>query len=59
MGKDGRNGKFSLEALRAGDRVEFARLVETYSSLIFRLGIKMLQNPQDAEDILQETFIKA
>ena len=50
---------FSLEALRSGDRVEFARLVETYSPMIYRLGLKMLNNPQDAEDILQETFIKA
>ena len=50
---------FSLEELRSGDRVEFARLVETYSPMIYRLGLKMLNNPQDAEDILQETFIKA
>ncbi len=50
---------FSLEALRAGDRAEFARLVEMYSPAIYRLAIKMLENTQDAEDILQETFIKA
>lgn len=50
---------FSLEALRDGDRAEFARLVEMYSPMIYRLGLKMLNNPQDAEDILQETFIKA
>lgn len=50
---------FSLEALRAGDRSEFARLVETYSALIYRLGLRMLDDPQDAEDVLQETFIKA
>src|SRR5512137_1215794 len=50
---------FSLEALRAGDRNEFARLVETYSGVIFRLGMRMLDDPQDAEDVLQETFIKA
>ncbi|HUV28697.1 MAG TPA: sigma-70 family RNA polymerase sigma factor [Anaerolineales bacterium] len=48
----------SLKALRDGDREEFARLVEEYSPLIYRLGLKMLNNPQDAEDILQETFIK-
>jgi RNA polymerase sigma-70 factor, ECF subfamily len=59
MGKDGRSEPFSLEALRAGDRAEFARLVETYSGLVYRLGLKMLDNPQDAEDLLQETFIKA
>ena len=50
---------FDLTALQAGDRAEFARLVETYSGQVYRLALKMLQNPQDAEDILQETFIKA
>jgi len=50
---------YSLEALREGDRAEFASLVEEYSPMIYRLGLKMLNNPQDAEDILQETFIKA
>ena len=50
---------FSLEALKAGDRAEFARLVEAYSELIYRLAIKMMNDPQDAEDVLQETFVKA
>lgn len=49
----------SLEALQEGDRGEFARLVEQYSPMIYRLGSKMLDNPQDVEDMLQETFIKA
>jgi RNA polymerase sigma-70 factor (ECF subfamily) len=50
---------YSLDALRNGDRAEFARIVDSYSPMIYRLGMKMLNNPQDAEDILQETFIKA
>lgn len=50
---------FSLEELKAGNRAEFARLVDAYSGVIYRLAIKMLHNPQDAEDVLQETFIKA
>ncbi len=50
---------FSLEALRAGDRAEFARLVDTFSAPIYRLGLKMLGNTQDAEDILQNTFLNA
>ena len=50
---------FSLEALRAGDRAEFSRLVDTYSANIYRLALKMLSHPQDAEDVLQETFLKA
>ncbi|MCI0519214.1 MAG: sigma-70 family RNA polymerase sigma factor [Chloroflexi bacterium] len=49
----------SLEALKAGDRAEFARMAETYYEMIYRLGLKMLGDPQDAEDVLQETFIKA
>ena len=51
--------EFSIEALRAGDRVEFARLVDAYSAPIYRLGLKMLGNPQDAEDVLQNTFLNA
>ncbi len=49
----------SLEALKAGDKAEFARFVQTHSPAIYRLALRMLNNPQDAEDILQETFIKA
>lgn len=50
--------ELSLPALRAGDRSEFARLVETYSDRIYRLALKILNDPQDAEDVLQDTFIK-
>jgi RNA polymerase sigma-70 factor, ECF subfamily len=49
----------SIEALRAGDRVHFSRLVDAYSTPIYRLALKMLGNEQDAEDVLQTTFIKA
>ena len=49
----------SIEALRSGDRLEFARLVEAYSGQIYRLALKMLGQPQDAEDVLQNTFLKA
>jgi len=50
---------YFLDALRAGDRVEFARLVEANYEMIYRLAIRMVNDPQDAEDILQETFLKA
>ncbi|MBK7451793.1 MAG: sigma-70 family RNA polymerase sigma factor [Anaerolineales bacterium] len=51
--------ELSIEALRAGDRAEFARLVDQFSAPIYRLGLKMLGTPQDAEDILQNTFLNA
>jgi RNA polymerase sigma-70 factor, ECF subfamily len=49
----------SIEALRLGDRREFARLVDVYSGPLYRLALKMLGNAPDAEDALQNTFIKA
>jgi RNA polymerase sigma-70 factor (ECF subfamily) len=51
--------EISLAALIAGDRAEFARLVDAYSSPIYRLGLRMLGTPQDAEDVLQNTFLSA
>jgi RNA polymerase sigma-70 factor (ECF subfamily) len=57
--KNGSQRQVSVEALKAGDRAEFALFVENYSPAIYRLGLRMLGNEQDAEDILQDTFIKA
>ena len=51
--------EISIDALRKGDRAEFARMVDAYSAPIYRLGLKMLGNAQDAEDILQNTFLNA
>jgi RNA polymerase sigma-70 factor (ECF subfamily) len=51
--------EISLPALQAGDRVEFARMVDAYSGPIYRLALKMLGREQDAEDVLQNTFLKA
>ena len=50
---------FSLEALKNGDKTEFARLVNKYSSKIYHLALRILNDPQQAEDVLQETFLKA
>jgi len=50
---------FELEALQKRDRAVFAQVLDKNSDRIYRLGLKMLGNVQDAEDILQETFIKA
>ena len=51
--------EFDLDSLRDGDRAEFARLVEGTSNQIYRLGLKMLNDSEDAEDMLQETYMKA
>ncbi len=51
--------QLDLEALRRKDKQAFALLVDQNSDPIYRLALKMTGNPQDAEDVLQETFIKA
>lgn len=49
----------STDALRQGDRETFARLVDAYSPQIYRLALRMLRDPQEAEDVLQDTFLSA
>ncbi len=48
-----------VEKLQTGDRAEFARLVDAYSGPVYRLGLRMLGNELDAEDVLQNTFLSA
>ncbi len=43
----------------AGDRDSFRVLVERHSRAVFRLAFRMCGNEHDAEDIVQETFLRA
>ena len=44
---------------RDGDSVAFRALVERHGRAVFRLAHRMTGNAQDAEDVVQETFLKA
>jgi RNA polymerase sigma-70 factor (ECF subfamily) len=44
---------------RQDDPVAFAELTRRYEGKIFRLAQHITQNREDAEDVLQETFLKA
>jgi RNA polymerase sigma-70 factor, ECF subfamily len=44
---------------REGDAAAFGELVRRYEGKIFRLAQHVTQNREDAEDVLQETFMKA
>ena len=48
-----------VQRARAGDEQAFSELVNRYERKIFRLAKNITQNEEDAEDILQETFLKA
>lgn len=43
----------------AGDREAFRALVERHSHAIFRLAFRMTHNEQDAEEVVQDTFLRA
>jgi RNA polymerase sigma-70 factor, ECF subfamily len=45
--------------VRAGESRAFNELVRRYEGKIFRLAQHITQNREDAEDVLQETFMKA
>ncbi len=48
-----------VAAAKAGDAAAFEDLVNRYERKIFRLAMNITQNREDAEDVLQEAFIKA
>jgi RNA polymerase sigma-70 factor, ECF subfamily len=48
-----------LARVREGDLTAFNELVNRYSRKIYRLAKHITQNEEDAEDVLQETFLKA
>ncbi len=48
-----------LAGLRAGDPASFRRMVELNSANIYQVALKLLGDEQEAEDVLQETFLSA
>ena len=50
---------FLVAQSREGDTAAFGELVRRYEGKIFRLAQHVTQNREDAEDVLQETFMKS
>ena len=53
------NEAFLVAQARRGYSGAFGELTEHYQRKIFRLAQNITQNREDAEDVLQETFLKA
>lgn len=50
---------YYIEAVRKGNVQAFSYLVEKYQKLVYTLALKLLKRPEDAEELAQDTFIKA
>src|SRR6266436_8596492 len=48
-----------VSAAKAGDASAFEELVNRYERKIFRLGMNITQNREDAEDVMQDAFLKS
>jgi RNA polymerase sigma-70 factor (ECF subfamily) len=48
-----------VSAAKAGDAPAFEELVNRYERKIFRLAMNITQNREDAEDVMQEAFLKS
>lgn len=46
-----------FQLLRAGDTTALGILYDRYSSLVYSLALRVLANPQEAEDLTQEVFL--
>ena len=48
-----------VERVQQGDKMAFDLLVTKYQRKLFRLVLRLVSNQTEAEDVVQETFIKA
>ena len=48
-----------VEAIRSGDAQATGLLVERFQGIVFGLCFRMLNHRQDAEDVTQDTFVRA
>ena len=51
--------KDNIQAAAAGDHRAFAAIVEQYRQMVWRVALRMLGDPDEAEDAVQETFLRA
>ncbi|SIN89262.1 RNA polymerase sigma-70 factor, ECF subfamily [Singulisphaera sp. GP187] len=48
-----------IEALRSGDSQAPCLLIERFQGVVFGLCLRMMGHRHDAEDVMQETFVRA
>ncbi|TMM29406.1 sigma-70 family RNA polymerase sigma factor [Polaribacter aestuariivivens] len=53
------NDQLIINKVLKGNTNAFSELINTYKDLVFSLAIKMTKNREEAEEISQDTFVKA
>ncbi|MCX2681233.1 RNA polymerase sigma factor [Galbibacter sp. EGI 63066] len=53
------NDQHLIDQVISGDTAVFSVLVTRYKDLVFTLTLRMLKNKEEAEEVAQDTFIKA
>ncbi len=48
-----------IDRARLGDQQAFRQIVENYSASLFKRAYQLVGNQSDAEDVVQETFVRA
>jgi RNA polymerase sigma-70 factor (ECF subfamily) len=48
-----------IRQAQAGDTAAFEQLVTMHAQLVYNLALRTLNDPQEAEDVAQETFVRA
>jgi RNA polymerase sigma-70 factor (ECF subfamily) len=56
--RSGLTEKHLIKAVKGNDRIAFRQLVESYSDFAFSVAFRVINDQDDAKDIVQEAFIK-
>ena len=53
------NDKLLISRAQSGDEQAFAQLMRAYCAFVYAIVIGIVNNPDDAEEVVQDTFLNA
>ena len=54
-----KDDKYYIERVLQGNVSAYSYLVDKHKSLVYTIALRMLKKPEDAEELAQDTFVKA
>ncbi len=54
-----KNDQYYIERVLKGDTASFSYLVNQYKNIVFNIVLRISKNKEDAEELVQDTFLKA